>query len=166
MNNIHTHYDTLMVSQNASQEVIRAAFKSLSQKYHPDKNTHPDADRIMQQFNESYAVLSDPIVRSRYDRLLNEYKRKSKEESQYEYARTDTESGRQNKVVIINIPDSISLDSAKEKWRKFSSNVPDSTKTNLKELPNIIVNLLITIAISAVLIPVVVFLLFAIGSIL
>ena len=132
MNNIHTHYDTLMVSQNASQEVIRAAFKSLSQKYHPDKNTHPDADRIMQQFNESYAVLSDPIVRSRYDRLLNEYKRKSKEESQYEYARTDTESGRQNKVVIINIPDSISLDSVKEKIRNFVSSKAQPAKPRSK----------------------------------
>ena len=87
MNNLHTHYDTLMVSRNVSPEVIRAAFKSLCQKYHPDRNTHPDADRILQQFNESYTLLSDPIARSRYDRLLAEY----------DYSRTENRSGREKK---------------------------------------------------------------------
>jgi hypothetical protein len=38
MAKIHTHYDNLKVSRHAPQEVIRAAYKALSQKYHPDKN--------------------------------------------------------------------------------------------------------------------------------
>ena len=119
MNNLHTHYDTLMVSRNASAEVIRAAFKSLSQKYHPDKNNHPDADRIMQQFNESYKILSDPIARSKYDRSLSEYERESNDK--HDYARADNSLERQNKVVVINIPDSISLDGTKEKIRNLVS---------------------------------------------
>ena len=146
MNSPHTHYDTLMVSQNASQEVIRAAFKSLSQKYHPDKNTHPDADRIMQQFNESYKVLSDPIARSKYDRSLYEYERKSIEESQYDYPRTDNGSGRQPKVVVINIPDSISLDSAKEKLRNFVASKPKPATPSSKEL-KLLLNLITMITI-------------------
>ena len=147
-NNIHTHYDTLMVSKNASAEVIRAAFRSLSQKYHPDKNSHPDADRIMQQFNESYKVLSDPIARSKYDRSLSEYESKSNDEHQHNYAKTDNLSARQNKVVVINIPDSISLSGAKENLRKFSSNIQPSTKSNLKELLNIITIIMISIIIG------------------
>lgn len=158
MNNLHTHYDTLMVSRNASAEVIRAAFKSLSQKYHPDKNNHPDADRIMQQFNESYKILSDPIARSKYDRSLSEYERKSNDENKHDYARTNNGSERQNKVVVINIPESISLSAAKEKLREFSSNLPDSKKTSLKALEELVFQILIAIVIITIIILAIAFL--------
>ena len=146
MNSIHTHYDTLMVSRNASAEVIRAAFKSLSQKYHPDKNNHPDADRIMQQFNEAYQILSDPIARSKYDKSLSAYERESNDK--HDYARADNGLKRQNKVVVINIPESISLSAAKEKLREFSSNIPDSTKSNIKELPDLIFKILVALVVT------------------
>lgn len=148
MNSLHTHYDTLMVSRNASPEVIRAAFKSLSQKYHPDKNNHPNADRIMQQFNESYKTLSDPIERSKYDRSLAEYESKFNDENnfQYDFAKTDHGSGRRSKVVVINIPDSISLDSTKEKIRKFTASKPKSATHDSKVL-KIFLNLIIIILI-------------------
>ena len=120
MNSLHTHYDTLMVSRNASPEVIRAAFRSLSQKYHPDKNNHPDADRIMQQFNESYKILSDPIERILYDRLLNEYENEANRTNQYENSKSQQ---RQNKVVVINIPDSISFNQLKVHVSNFSSKI-------------------------------------------
>ena len=123
MNNLHTHYDALMVSRYASPEVIRAAFKSLSQKYHPDKNNHPDADRIMQQFNESYKILSDPIERSKYDKLLNEYARSSNDKNKYDHARTSNHSDRKNKVVVINIPDSVSFSRLKDYLSHFSSKI-------------------------------------------
>ena len=121
MNSLHTHYDTLMVSRNASPEVIRAAFKSLSQKYHPDKNNHPNADQIMQQFNDE-----------------NNF--------QYDFDKTDHGSGRRSKVVVINIPDSISLDSTKEKIRKFTASKPKSATHDSKVL-KIFLNLIITILI-------------------
>jgi len=35
---LRTHYDNLKVSRDAPDNVIRAAYKTLSQKYHPDKN--------------------------------------------------------------------------------------------------------------------------------
>ena len=123
MNSLHTHYDTLMVSRNASPEVIRAAFRSLSQKYHPDKNNHPDANRIMQQFNESYKILSDPIERSKYDKLLNEYARSSNDKNKYDHARTSNHSDRKNKVVVINIPDSVSFSRLKDYLSHFSSKI-------------------------------------------
>ena len=70
----HTHYDNLQVTQNASIEVIRAAYKSLAQKWHPDK--HPNnkeyAERIMQIINEAYAVLSDPTKRKEHDEWIHQ----------------------------------------------------------------------------------------------
>lgn len=68
MKNIYTHYDNLKVARNAPSEVIRAAYKILSQKYHPDRNANnPDAARIMAILNASYEVLSDPEKRKQHD---------------------------------------------------------------------------------------------------
>jgi hypothetical protein len=67
---MHTHYDNLKVTRGAPAEVIRAAYKALSQRYHPDKNASPDAQRIMRIINEAYAVLGDPDRRKAYDREL------------------------------------------------------------------------------------------------
>jgi hypothetical protein len=72
MRRSQTHYDNLQVSRSASEEVIRAAYRSLSQKHHPDRN--PDdresAERIMKILNAAYAVLSDAGKRLEYDLML------------------------------------------------------------------------------------------------
>lgn len=68
MQKINTHYDNLKVTRNAPPKVIRAAYKSLSQKHHPDKNPDsPDAERVMSIINESYDVLSDADRRRQHD---------------------------------------------------------------------------------------------------
>lgn len=73
MQKIHTHYDTLSIVRNAPPEVIRAAYKVLSQKYHPDRNSdNPNTTAIMAKINDAYAVLSDPEKRKKYDRWVTE----------------------------------------------------------------------------------------------
>ena len=68
MKQIGTHYDNLKVARNAPLEVIRAAYRALSQKHHPDKNGgSPESQRMMKIINESYAVLSDPETRKKHD---------------------------------------------------------------------------------------------------
>lgn len=68
MGKIHTHYDNLKVARGAPQEVIRAAYKALSQKYHPDKNPGDDkAARIMAIVNSAYGTLADPQRRKEHD---------------------------------------------------------------------------------------------------
>lgn len=68
MQGVRTHYDNLQVTRSAGPEVIEAAYRSLSQRYHPDKN-RGDArcERIMRILNRSYAVLSDSTQRSAHD---------------------------------------------------------------------------------------------------
>jgi len=70
---LHTHYDNLKVTRNAPPEVIRAAYKTLSQKYHPDRHpgkANADAVRVMTLINQSYQVLSDPAQRATHDRWI------------------------------------------------------------------------------------------------
>ena len=68
MARVHTHYDNLKVARHASTEVIRAAYRTLLRKYHPDRNPgDSEAARIMRIINSSYAVLADPIKRNKHD---------------------------------------------------------------------------------------------------
>ncbi|MBS0357302.1 MAG: J domain-containing protein [Proteobacteria bacterium] len=66
---MQTHYDLLEVKETASEEVIKGAYKFLSQKWHPDK--HPDnqveAEKRTSELNAAYYVLSDSIRRTAYD---------------------------------------------------------------------------------------------------
>jgi len=47
MTRVRTHYDNLKVARDAPHEVIRAAYKTLSQKYHPDRS---QGDKCKQRF--------------------------------------------------------------------------------------------------------------------
>lgn len=71
MARIHTHYDNLKVSRKAPPEVIRAAYKALGQKYHPDKNPGDEkAARIMAILNSAYGILADPTRRREHDEWI------------------------------------------------------------------------------------------------
>lgn len=68
MSRLRTHYDNLKVARDAPPEVIRAAYKTLTQRFHPDRNPDDaEAARIMTIINASYAVLSDPQQRQAHD---------------------------------------------------------------------------------------------------
>lgn len=67
-----THYDNLKVSRDAPQEVIRAAYRSLSNKYHPDKNPgSAEAEMAMKLINEAYEILSNPVKRKKHDEWID-----------------------------------------------------------------------------------------------
>ena len=61
-------YEVLQVQPGADPDVIEAAFRRLSRKYHPDLNPAPDATAVTQRLTAAYAVLRDPDRRAAYDR--------------------------------------------------------------------------------------------------
>ena len=71
------HYRILGVIQDAEDIVIKAAYRALAQRYHPDKWTGSPAEatRRMSKINGAFVVLSDPKKRKQYDqsRVSNEY---------------------------------------------------------------------------------------------
>jgi curved DNA-binding protein CbpA len=68
-----THYDTLKVSRDAPIEVIRAAYRVLSQKCHPDRHpADPAAADTMGLLNKAYEVLSDPERRRAHDAWIRQ----------------------------------------------------------------------------------------------
>jgi DnaJ-class molecular chaperone len=64
------YYATLGVPRTATQKEIKAAFRKLARKHHPDLNSNdPSSERRFKEVNEANEVLSDPEKRRRYDEL-------------------------------------------------------------------------------------------------
>lgn len=61
------YYKILGVSPSADDATIKQAYREKSKKWHPDRNPDIDVTAIMQDINESYAILKDPAKRSRYN---------------------------------------------------------------------------------------------------
>ena len=76
MINGKTYYEILGVLPDAEDIVIRAAYRSLSQKYHPDKWTGDKkfSTERMSNINRSYEILSDSSKRAKYDDELGSSK--------------------------------------------------------------------------------------------
>ena len=71
MNPDKDYYAVLGVLPDAEDIVIRAAYRALAQRYHPDhfRGMQDKAHARMSELNEAYAVLSDAEKRKAYDQL-------------------------------------------------------------------------------------------------
>lgn len=69
------HYKTLGLLSIADDVVIKAAFKALAQKYHPDKykGDSRHALKVMADLNAAYAALRTKALRQAYDEKLSAY---------------------------------------------------------------------------------------------
>jgi hypothetical protein len=68
---LRTHYEILKITRDAPQEVVRAAYRALTLKYHPDRHgADPGATEMMALLNSAYETLSDPLKRREYDEWI------------------------------------------------------------------------------------------------
>ncbi|HXB56318.1 MAG TPA: DnaJ domain-containing protein, partial [Vicinamibacteria bacterium] len=64
------YYKILGVPKTASEKEIKAAYRKLARKHHPDVNPdNPKAEARFKDINEANEVLSDKAKRRRYDQL-------------------------------------------------------------------------------------------------
>lgn len=64
------YYHVLGVGKNATEKEIKAAFRKLARRHHPDVNPDdPQAEARFKEVNEAYEVLGDSDKRAKYDQL-------------------------------------------------------------------------------------------------
>jgi curved DNA-binding protein CbpA len=61
-------YRVLQVRPDADHAVLKAAFRALALKYHPDRDPSPRAARLMIDLNDAYALVRSIEVREAFDR--------------------------------------------------------------------------------------------------
>ncbi|WP_381415236.1 molecular chaperone DnaJ [Spiroplasma endosymbiont of Anurida maritima] len=69
MSNKRDYYEVLGISKSATQAEIKAAFRTLAKKYHPDISKEENAEDKFKEINEAYEVLSNEEKRSAYDKF-------------------------------------------------------------------------------------------------
>jgi len=65
-------YAVLGVGRDATREQVRAAFRTLALKSHPDRCKDDDAAERFARIDKAYTVLRDPKLRTRYDEMLDQ----------------------------------------------------------------------------------------------
>src|SRR5918994_2275030 len=64
-------YRLLNVSREAGQATIKAAYRALAKRLHPDRNPgDPRAEQRFKQITRAYELLRDPDKRAQFDRGL------------------------------------------------------------------------------------------------
>ena len=63
------YYKVLGVEPDASDADIKAAYRKLARKYHPDRSKEPNAEEQFKAINEANEALKDPEKRRAYDQV-------------------------------------------------------------------------------------------------
>jgi len=73
------YYNLLGIERNSSIDQIKTAYRKLSMKFHPDKNSGETFfSDMFRQINEAYQILSDPTAKRSYDIKLAEFENPEK----------------------------------------------------------------------------------------
>ena len=108
-------YETLGVLPSAEDIVIKAAYRVLAQRYHPDrwKGAPAEAHKRMADINRAHETLGDPVKRAAYDK-----QRSSKAQARYRPNKDDGQEELFRKAII----------ELESRWKIATDIFPDLTK--------------------------------------
>lgn len=102
MQKIKNLYKVLEISEQASEEEIKAAYRKQAKKYHPD--AHPgdlECEKHFQAVNEAYSILGNTDKRREYD--CHRTKHKGAEGKEQKRTKAGYSSGENQEVDFENI---------------------------------------------------------------
>ena len=137
------YYKILEITESASKEELKAAFKKLAIKWHPDKNPGIDTTSKMQELNEAYLVLKDKEGRERYDveyKNFRQYNKRKESTAKAERQKTAQNQPSQSGQNPFDYADYEINDEVLRKWmdnaRKQAVNL---AKQSIEELKGMVV---------------------------
>ena len=114
------YYQILDVDQKASSKQIKAAYRKLAFKYHPDRNSrNPEAAENMKRVNEAYAVLSDAAKRREYDTLRQQFGASAYNQFRQNYSEQDIFSGSDINQILEQMARAFGLRGSDEIFKEF-----------------------------------------------
>jgi DnaJ-class molecular chaperone len=114
------YYQILDVDQKASSKQIKAAYRKLAFKYHPDRNSkNPGAAEKMKRVNEAYAVLSDVNKRREYDTLRQQFGSSAYSQFRQSYSEQDIFHGSDINQILEQMARAFGLRGFDEIFKEF-----------------------------------------------
>ena len=122
------YYQILGVVHDAEDFVIRAAYKALAQRYHPDKyrGAASVGEARMQEIQEAYQTLSDSSKRREYDEFIKTNRNGGEESSQQN-------TNNENPDWSFAVEYHPHLKEIESNLRKFSAELSESFKSEILE---------------------------------
>lgn len=114
------YYKELGVDPGSDSAKIKAAYRDLAFRYHPDRNEgNPEAADRMKRINEAYAVLSASAKRKAYDDLRRQYGDAARSRFRKTYTEQDIFSGSDMHHIFEEMARSFGFRSSEEVFREF-----------------------------------------------
>ena len=132
------YYRILGVLDDAEDIIIKAAYRALAQRYHPDKwgGNQNDATKRMAEINEAYSELSDTARRKKYDKEFFKFKSRNQESEEATATFDEEELNEIDEAWVLATEFYPSIKRDFEELRKINSVLANTFKVRLVETKN------------------------------
>lgn len=116
---MRNYYDDLNINEDATSDEIKAAYRKLANKYHPDRNKEDkQAEEKFKRISEAYEKLEDTKTRAEHDRMLRN-ERETQRKEQQDAQRRNAEQKSPQQPYSADSKNHINSSKSGRNWRRI-----------------------------------------------